>query len=424
MPAHCSIPQQRVSEIDMSVQLKGARFVLILLTLAGVVACNGDDGAKGPEGPQGPAGLEGPAGPQGPAGSQGPQGPAGPQGPTGPQGPAGSAFSVPYSAVDAIDSTLLSLTNAGGGSGIAVTVSGTTLDAQAAGSFRIDNINSIAPAVKGEVNTQFANSGAAGVYGISSGTGGIGGVFHASNPAGSGPALTAITDGNGNAIWASASNGGNGVETTNDGTGNALYAWTPSFSNGRAARLVNYNTGNTNPVLTVETRSNGSLAVFRSGNPSANVARISAGGTGYFNGGVQASGADLAELVPTRGRTPQIAEVVEIDPDHPGHFRLSSQANSTRVAGVISTAPGVTLNANDDAGQEDTGPALALAGRVPVKVTDEGGAIRAGDLLVASSTPGHAMRAPDAPRPGTVIGKSMENLDRGQGTVEVLVMLR
>jgi hypothetical protein len=57
-------------------------------------------------------------------------------------------------------------------------------------------------------------------------------------------------------------------------------------------------------------------------------------------------------------------------------------------------------------------------------VTDEGGAIRAGDLLVASSTPGHAMRAPDSPRAGTVIGKSMESLARGRGTVEVLVMLR
>ena len=228
--------------------------------------------------------------------------------------------------------------------------------------------------------------------------------------------------GSGNGITANAGGTGNGVETTANGSGSGIFAWTPNFGTGRAARFVNYNSSNNNPVLQVDTSSAGPLAVFRAnGN---NVARINAAGKGFFNGGTQVGGADLAEFVPTRGRMPQIAEVVEIDPEHPGHFRLSSQANSTRVAGIISTAPGVTLNARDGAVQDVSGPALALAGRVPVKVTDEGGAIRAGDLLVASSTPGHAMRAADAPKPGTVIGKAMENFDRGSGMVEALVMLR
>lgn len=66
---------------------------------------------------------------------------------------------------------------------------------------------------------------------------------------------------------------------------------------------------------------------------------------------------------------------------------------------------------------------LALAGRVPVKVDAGYGAIRAGDLLVASPTPGHAMRADD-PAPGTVIGKALEGLDRGTGRVRMLVMMR
>ncbi len=71
-----------------------------------------------------------------------------------------------------------------------------------------------------------------------------------------------------------------------------------------------------------------------------------------------------------------------------------------------------------------SGPALALAGRVPTKVNDQGGAIHIGDLLVASSEAGRAMRAPAHPEPGTVIGKALQDSDETEGTVEVLVMLR
>jgi hypothetical protein len=49
---------------------------------------------------------------------------------------------------------------------------------------------------------------------------------------------------------------------------------------------VNYNDANTNPALTVETHSVGNIAVFKQGSSgTANVARISATGKGFFNGG-------------------------------------------------------------------------------------------------------------------------------------------
>ena len=288
----------------------------------------------------------------------------------------------------------------------------------------VDSTTGVRPAVYGEVNSQFSNFGTAGVYGVSSGTGGFAGLFHAKNPSGNGPALIAIADGNGNGVTANATNLGDGVETTADGTGNALYAWTPNFSNGKAARLVNFNSANTNPVLTVETHSAGAVALFKSGNPgTVNVARIDAAGKAFFNGGTQVGGADLAEVVPTCGRALE-GQVVEIDPVKPDCFRVSTKANSTRVAGVISAAPGVTLNAPNGANAEATGPALALAGRVPVKVTAERRAIRIGDLLVASSTPGYAMRAPADPAVGTVIGKALENFDRAKGSIKMLVMTR
>lgn len=58
-----------------------------------------------------------------------------------------------------------------------------------------------------------------------------------------------------------------------------------------------------------------------------------------------------------------------------------------------------------------------------VKADADYGAIRPGDLLTTSATPGHAMRA-DAPAPGTVLGKALEPLDSGMSLIRVLITLR
>ena len=50
--------------------------------------------------------------------------------------------------------------------------------------------------------------------------------------------------------------------------------------------------------------------------------------------------------------------------------------------------------------------------------------LAAGDLLVASATPGPAMRsAPREARPGTILGKALESLPRGEGGVLMLLTL-
>ncbi|HZM69590.1 MAG TPA: hypothetical protein VFB95_04390 [Candidatus Cryosericum sp.] len=51
------------------------------------------------------------------------------------------------------------------------------------------------------------------------------------------------------------------------------------------------------------------------------------------------------------------------------------------------------------------------------------GAIRPGDLLTTSETPGVARRAAAA-EPGTILGKALEGLEAGIGTIRVLVMVR
>jgi hypothetical protein len=68
---------------------------------------------------------------------------------------------------------------------------------------------------------------------------------------------------------------------------------------------------------------------------------------------------------------------------------------------------------------------LAMVGIVPCKVTTENGPIHRGDLLVSSSTPGHAMRGTDRTRlVGAVVGKALGSLAQGTGVIQVLVTLQ
>jgi hypothetical protein len=60
--------------------------------------------------------------------------------------------------------------------------------------------------------------------------------------------------------------------------------------------------------------------------------------------------------------------------------------------------------------------AVALTGRVPVKVT---GIIRKGDMMVATSN-GRA-RAEAEPAVGSVIGKALADFDGQEGVIEVVV---
>jgi hypothetical protein len=66
---------------------------------------------------------------------------------------------------------------------------------------------------------------------------------------------------------------------------------------------------------------------------------------------------------------------------------------------------------------------VAPTGRVYCHV-DARFAIRPGDLITTSDTPGHGMRSPTARAQGAIIGKAMTSLESGQGLVLVLVSLQ
>ena len=134
--------------------------------------------------------------------------------------------------------------------------------------------------------------------------------------------------------------------------------------------------------------------------------------------GAQYPLSDVAEYMAVAETvTPGTVLVIGAD----GRLAPSTTAYDTRVAGIVSTAPGIFLGTKEDG---NPGEALiAVAGRVPCKVDASYGAIHPGDLLTTSDTPGYAMKASD-PKIGTILGKAMGSLESGTGVIEVLVTLQ
>ncbi|HAU66181.1 TPA: hypothetical protein DCW61_02425 [Candidatus Uhrbacteria bacterium] len=125
------------------------------------------------------------------------------------------------------------------------------------------------------------------------------------------------------------------------------------------------------------------------------------------------TGSDLAEWFPAN-QDVQAGDVL-VAAGSPEHVEKSTGSYQKGLMGIVSTQPGLIL------GEEGgTFSALvALAGRVPVNVSDENGAIEIGDFLTSSATlPGYAMKAT---QPGPVIGMAMENFSGGQGQIKVKV---
>lgn len=153
---------------------------------------------------------------------------------------------------------------------------------------------------------------------------------------------------------------------------------------------------------------------------------VSNDGDVYADGAFQSPAADFAELLPAQpGLEP--GDVLAIGPD--GKLTRTAEPYQTTVVGVYSSQPAFLGNS---AGEERDGRApLALVGVVPVKVSTENGPIQPGDVLVASGTAGHAMRAEPVVvngitfyPSGVVIGKALGSLDEGTGVIDVLIMLQ
>jgi hypothetical protein len=171
-----------------------------------------------------------------------------------------------------------------------------------------------------------------------------------------------------------------------------------------------YSASNTDPALYVY-NTNAPAALIVAGTAQVSVLEV--------------TGADVAERF-AASETLEPGTVVMIDKENPGKLCMSRGAYNRCVAGIVSGANG--LSAGTILGnlpESKDGPAIALSGRVWVKVDTSSGAIEPGDMLTTSHTPGHAMKVSNFDDAhGAVIGKAMTGLKSGEGMVLVLVNLQ
>lgn len=155
---------------------------------------------------------------------------------------------------------------------------------------------------------------------------------------------------------------------------------------------------------------------------STPTAKLDVVGSINVSGNINAKYQDVAEWVDAPEPL-DAGTVVIVDPTSPNRVIASAKAYDTRIAGAVSAMPGLVLG---DKG--DNKEMVAQGGRVRIKVDASYGAIKIGDILVTSDTPGHAMisrpvRVGDIEmhRPGTILGRALEAWSDGKGMILVLL---
>jgi hypothetical protein len=219
----------------------------------------------------------------------------------------------------------------------------------------------------------------------------------------------ALTNTNGRSWWlASADAAGNGSAVNGaPGNGFAIIDWTAGRTRLAIDGAGNVGIGKASPQKALDVEG-----------------AISA--TGAITGGtINALYQDVAEWVPSTQKL-EAGTVVVLDTGRANHVLASTSAYDTKVAGVVSERPGISL------GEGGEGKALvATTGRVKVKVDATRAPIKVGDLLVTSDVEGVAMKSEPVDvggrkmhAPGTIIGKALEPLAGGVGEILVLLSLQ
>jgi hypothetical protein len=176
--------------------------------------------------------------------------------------------------------------------------------------------------------------------------------------------------------------------------------------------------------------------------------QLTVGGLATFSGGKSGYVVEIAQNDDTLSlETGDIVVISGAGPAIVGQIpvvkvRRNTVGETSSVAGVVDLhyvpAPPITQSAINpnapDAKSEsrvDETPAapgqyltiVTLGAYKAIKVDAAYGAIAPGDLLVASPTPGYAMKA-TAPKPGTLIGKALGALASGKGVIPALITLQ
>jgi len=339
----------------------------------------GEVGPTGAQGPQGDIGAQGAQGAQGPQGSKGDTGATGDKGAQGAQGAQGATGPAGSNG-----------TNGDKGATGAQGPQGAQGDTGAQGSTG-------AKGQKGEIGAQGAQ-GATGPTGPQ-GSQGATGAGGAQGPQGSTGATGATgpqgAQGGQGQKGATGAQGGQGATGPTGPSGNPFPGGT--FSGDITTRNI---------IAT------GPTGTYNIGSSSVKFGTMYAN---TFNGtATSAQYADLAERYEA-DKSLEPGTVVMFGGDK--EVTACGTDGCHSVAGVVSTNPAHLMNA--EAGGEATHPAIALAGRVPVKVV---GPVNKGDLLVSSSVEGRA-KADNEAKAGRILGKAMESAGEGEHVIEGLINL-
>jgi microcystin-dependent protein len=121
------------------------------------------------------------------------------------------------------------------------------------------------------------------------------------------------------------------------------------------------------------------------------------------------TGSDYAEWIPSNEQL-EPATIVSIDLSKDETITASSKEYDSNVVGIVTTQPGWVIG--EESNQSE---AMALSGRVPVKVSLKNGNIQRGDPITTSSIKGVGMKAT---KTGPIIGKAMEELNNESNLYE------
>jgi hypothetical protein len=144
---------------------------------------------------------------------------------------------------------------------------------------------------------------------------------------------------------------------------------------------------------------------------------ISIGARGQITAGL----ADVGEYITVKGSDGDYSQgdLLSISNIASDTFQKSDTPYDSSLAGIITTTAGLVAGGGADSHGSNV---IALAGRVPVKVTGQNGPIAIGDYITSSDVPGYGMKATQS---GRVVGVAMDVFSgtTGNQTGTVLVFV-
>ena len=134
---------------------------------------------------------------------------------------------------------------------------------------------------------------------------------------------------------------------------------------------------------------------------------------------------DISEYYPA-SEPVEKGDLVVVDPNGVATVKRSNESYQQGLIGIVATDPALVIYETNITFGKTAGnnfnplkPYIAIAGRVPTKVSGENGAIAPGDPLTSSPTPGVAMKAS---RSGPIVGKALESYS-SQGIGKIMVFV-